>query len=184
MKFKFLNSTDSYGLVNKHFHWIMAVIIIFNFILALILDDFPKGPMRSFLFSIHKSTGILVIILLIPRLLWRLVNTVPVSLGNVKTLNKLSKYVHYFFYFILLVVVFSGWTYSSARSGPFEVFGLFTAPALIENNQVVANIAKEIHEISVYIFITVLGFHVVASLLHHYIFKDKTLKRMWYGDSN
>ena len=96
----------------------MAVIIIFNFILALILDDFPKGPMRSFLFSIHKSTGILVIILLIPRLLWRLVNTVPVSLGNIKTLNKLSKYVHYFFYFILLVVVFSGWTYSSARSGP------------------------------------------------------------------
>jgi len=82
----------------------MAVIIIFNFILALILDDFPKGPVRSFLFSIHKSTGILVIILLIPRLLWRLVNTVPVSLGNVKTLNKLSKYVHYFFYFILLVV--------------------------------------------------------------------------------
>jgi len=183
MKFKFLNSADSYGLVNKHFHWIMAVIIIFNFILALILDDFPKGPMRSFLFSIHKSTGILVIILLIPRLLWRLVNTVPVSLGNVKTLNKLSKYVHYFFYFILLVVVFSGWTYSSARSGPFEVFGLFTAPALIENNQVVASIAKEIHGISVYIFITVLGIHV-ASLLHHYIFKDKTLKRMWYGDSN
>ena len=162
----------------------MAVIIIFNFILALILDDFPKGPMRSFLFSIHKSTGILVIILLIPRLLWRLVNTVPVSLGNVKTLNKLSKYVHYFFYFILLVVVFSGWTYSSARSGPFEVFGLFTAPALIENNQVVASIAKEIHGISVYIFITVLGIHVLASLLHHYIFKDKTLKRMWYGDSN
>ena len=184
MKFKFLNSTDGYGLVNKHFHWIMAVIIIFNFILALILDDFPKGPMRSFLFSIHKSTGILVIILLIPRLLWRLVNTVPVSLGNVKTLNKLSKYVHYFFYFILLVVVLSGWTYSSARSGPFEVFGLFTAPALIENNQVVASIAKEIHGISVYIFITVLGIHVLASLLHHYIFKDKTLKRMWYGDSN
>ena len=55
MKFKFLNSADSYGLVNKHFHWIMAAIIIFNFILALILDDFPKGPMRSFLFSIHKS---------------------------------------------------------------------------------------------------------------------------------
>ena len=184
MKFKFLNSTVSYGLVNKHFHWIMAVIIIFNFILALILDDFPKGPIRSFLFSIHKSTGILVIILLIPRLLWRLVNTVPVSLGNVKTLNKLSKYVHYFFYFILLVVVLSGWTYSSARSGPFEVFGLFTAPALIENNQVVASIAKEIHGISVYIFITVLGIHVLASLLHHYIFKDKTLKRMWYGDSN
>jgi cytochrome b561 len=184
MKFKIFNSADSYGFVSKNFHWILAAIIIFNFILALILDDFPKGPMRSFLFGIHKSTGILVIILLIPRLLWRLVNTVPDSLGNIKTLNKLSKYAHYLFYFILLVVAFSGWIYSSARSGPFEVFGLFTAPALIENNPVVANISKEIHEISVYIFVTVLGIHIVASLLHHYVFKDKTLKRMWYGDSN
>ena len=84
----------------------------------------------------------------------------------------------------MLVVVFSGWIYSSARSGPFEVFGLFTAPALIDNNPVVANISKEIHEISVYIFITVLGIHILASLLHHYVFKNKTLKRMWHGHSN
>ena len=65
-----------------------------------------------------------------------------------------------------------------------KFFGLFTAPALIENNQVVANIAKEIHGISVYIFITVLGIHVLAGLLHHYVFKDKTLKRIWHRDSN
>ena len=88
------------------------------------------------------------------------------------------------FNFILLVVVFSGWIYQSARSGSFEVFVILIAPALIENNQVVANIAKEIHGISIYIFITVLGIYVLASLLHHYVFKDKTLKRMWYGDSN
>jgi cytochrome b561 len=38
----------------------------------------------------------------------------------------------------------------------FEVFGIFTASTLIENKQVVANIIKKIHGISVYIFITVL----------------------------
>jgi len=43
---------------------------------------------------------------------------------------------------------------------------------------VVANIAKDIHGISIYIFITVLGVHVLASPLHHYVFKDKTLKCM------
>jgi cytochrome b561 len=55
---------------------------------------------------------------------------------------------------------------------------------LTENNQVVVNIAQKFHGISVYIFITVLGIHVLASLLHHYVFRDKTLKRMWHGDSN
>jgi cytochrome b561 len=183
MKFKFFNSIEGYGFISKSFHWLMALIIIFNFILGLVLDDFPKGEMRSFLFSIHKSTGILVMLLLIPRLLWRLVNTVPTPLSNIKILNKVSKYTHYFFYLILLVIIFSGWLYSSARSGPFEVFGLFTAPALVEKNDVIAKIAKETHEVSVYIFIIILGLHIFASIFHHYIFKDKTLKRMWYGES-
>ena len=123
MKFKFLNSADSYGIVTKHFHWIMAAIILFNFALGYFMGDLDKGPLRFFIFNLHKSLGILIIILIILRLFWRLINLVPAPLSQNYLLNKLSKVVHYFFYFILLVVTFSGWTYSSARGGPINVFG-------------------------------------------------------------
>jgi cytochrome b561 len=184
MKFKFLNSADSYGIVTKHFHWIMAAIILFNFALGYFMGDLDKGPLRFFIFNLHKSLGILIIILIILRLFWRLINLVPAPLSQNYLLNKLSKVVHYFFYFILLVVTFSGWTYSSARGGPINVFGLFSVPALVEKNDEIAKIARNIHTLSVYVFITFVAIHILASLYHHYFLKDKTLKRMWFGRSN
>ncbi|MEY4390024.1 MAG: hypothetical protein RLZZ167_664, partial [Pseudomonadota bacterium] len=73
MKFRFFNTSDSYGVISKNFHWIMTAVILFNFAIGLMLEDLEKGPLRFFLFNIHKSLGILVIILIVPRLLWRLV---------------------------------------------------------------------------------------------------------------
>ena len=184
MKFRFFNTSDSYGVISKNFHWIMTAVILFNFAIGLMLEDLEKGPLRFFLFNIHKSLGILVIILIVPRLLWRLVNSVPVALGGNKFLDKISKYAHYFFYFILLVVAFSGWTYSSARGNVVSVFGLFSVPPLVEKNDVIAKLAVNVHKISVYVFIAVLVLHVLASLFHHFILKDKTLRRMWYGNTD
>ena len=89
MKFRFLNTLNSFGLVSKNFHWIMTVVVILNFAIGLILEDLEKSPLRFFLFNIHKSLGILVIILIVPRLLWRLVNVVPVALGGNKFFNLL-----------------------------------------------------------------------------------------------
>ena len=178
------NTPSSYGFVSKNFHWIMAAIILFNFTLGYFMGDLDKGPLRFFIFNLHKSLGILVIVLIILRLFWRLINLVPAPLSQNYLLNKLSKVVHYFFYFILLVVTFSGWTYSSARGGPVNVFGLFSVPALVEKNDEIAKIARNIHTLSVYIFIAFVVVHILASLYHHYFLKDKTLKRMWFGNSN
>ena len=178
------NTLSSYGFVSKNFHWIMAMIILFNFTLGYFMGDLDKGPLRFFIFNLHKSLGILVLVLIILRLFWRLINLAPAPLSQNYLLNKLSKAVHYFFYFILLVMTFSGWTYSSARGGPINVFGLFSVPALVEKNNEIAKIAINIHTLSVYVFIAFVGLHILASLYHHYFLKDKTLKRMWFGRSN
>ena len=177
----FKNTHFTYGFVSKNFHWIMAVIILLNFTIGVFMGDLEKGPLRFFLFNFHKSLGILILVLIIVRLLWRISNLVPNPLSENNLVNKTAKFVHYFFYFILLVVTFSGWTYSSARGGPINVFGLFSVPALVEKNEEIGKIARNIHGISVYIFITFLALHILASLYHHFFLKDKTLKRMWFG---
>ncbi len=178
------NTSNIYGFVSKNFHWIMTVLIVFNFTLGIFLDDLESGPVKFLLFSIHKSTGIVVLMLLILRFFWRVVNVVPVPLGKIKFLNILAKLGHYSFYFILLTITLSGWIYSSAKGYPVNVFGLFSVPTLVEKNNEIAKIAINIHFVSVYVFITVLSLHVLISLVHHYILKDKTLSRMWYGKSD
>ena len=98
------NTSSSYGFVSKNFHWIMAAIILFNFTLGYFMGDLDKGPLRFFIFNLHKSLGILVIVLIILRLFWRLINFVPAPLSQNYLLNKLSKFVHYFFYSINCLV--------------------------------------------------------------------------------
>ena len=58
------NTLSSYGFVSKNFHWIMAVIILFNFTLGYFMGDLDKGPLRFFIFNLHKSLGILVLVLM------------------------------------------------------------------------------------------------------------------------
>ena len=178
------NTLNIYGNVSKNFHWIMAILIVSNLILGFFLDDLENGPIKFLLFGIHKSTGIMVLMLLILRFFWRIVNIVPAPLGRIKFLNVLAKLAHYFFYFILLSITLSGWIYSNAKGYPVNVFGLFSVPSLVEKNNEIANIAINIHIISVYTFIAVLSLHVLVSVFHHYILKDKTLSRIWYGKSN
>ena len=83
---------------------------------------------------------------------------------------------------ILYVLDASG--YQSDVTPYVNVFGLFSVPALVEKNDVIAKIARNIQTLSVYVFIAFVGLHILASLYHHYFLKDKTLKRMWFGRSN
>ena len=174
------NTLDSYGLISKNLHWILAVLLLLNFSLGFVMGELEKGPLRSSLFHFHKSMGILLLGLIILRLLWRVINTAPTSLSNNKLIKRTSKFIHYSFYLILLIVTFSGWIYSTARAGPVDVFGLFYMPAIVEKNDIIGQIAKDIHIYSVYIFISFLVIHIFASIYHHFFLKDKTLKRMWY----
>ena len=174
------NSSDNYGLISKNLHWILAVLLLLNFSLVFVMGELEKSPLRSSLFYFHKSMGILLLGLIILRLLWRVINTTPMHLSNNQLIKRISKFVHYSFYLILLIVTFSGWIYSTARAGPVDVFGLFYMPAIVEKDNVIGQIAKDVHIYSVYIFISFVIIHIFASIYHHFFLKDKTLKRMWY----
>jgi len=174
------NTLDSYGLISKNLHWILAILLLLNFSLGFVMGGLERGPLRSSIFYFHKSMGILLLGLIVLRLFWRLINITPIPVAHNLIINKISKFVHYSFYFILLTVTLSGWIYSTARAGPVDFFGLFYMPAIVEKNDLIGQVAKEIHIYSVYIFISLVVLHVIASIYHHFFLKDKTLKRMWF----
>ncbi len=59
--------------------------------------ELERGPLKSSIYGFHKSTGILLLSLIILRLFWRTVNITPIPVANNKILNRLAKSVHYFF---------------------------------------------------------------------------------------
>ena len=57
-------------------HWVIAVLIIANVVLALSVDSLPDGWVRPVI-DTHKSIGMTVLGLVLLRILWRISHAPP-----------------------------------------------------------------------------------------------------------
>jgi len=180
---KWRNTSENFGAMSKIFHWILAVLIIAMFALGFYMTSlFP--PDLS-LYSLHKSFGILVLILVVLRAIWSLSNVAPKLLSVKKSWEKLvARLVHSFLYVAMLGMPLSGWLMSSSHGYPVKFFGLFTLPKLMDKQPKESfwqEFWEETHEILGYLLIATLVLHVAAALKHHFVLKDRTLTRMLPG---
>jgi len=66
-----------YGAVAQAFHWIIAALVVTQFVLANLEVDLPIGAHKLALLARHKSVGMTILMLAVLRLLWRLWNPPP-----------------------------------------------------------------------------------------------------------
>jgi len=177
----FKNTKDKWGWLSILFHWLTAFIVVGLFILGLWMVDLTYYDewYRSAPFM-HKSIGVTLFILTVLRIIWRRINEVPEPINTHTDFErKAAGFVHTGLYFLLLAVMLTGYFISTADSRPVDVFGLFKVPAVIHgiNNQ--EDIAGVLHLILASILIGMAVLHGLAAIKHHFINKDRTLKRMF-----
>ena len=175
------NTADSYGLVARILHWLMALLIIALIIVGLIMTDLPKGDLKSQIYATHKAIGAIVLILLIIRLLWRITNPQPEIIANNPLQKRMARLVHWALYGLIALQALSGVIMSQAHGYGVSVFGWFNLPTLVSKNEELAEIAEEIHESGWIILAVLVLLHAGAALKHHFIDKDRTLIRMLKG---
>lgn len=126
---------------------------------------------------IHKSIGILILFVTIFRIIWRMVNVTPTTLKtHTKIERVLALLVHTLLYVLLLTVLFSGYLIPTATGQAISVFGWFELPAISITPQ--QDLSGKIHLYTAITLMTLVTLHSLAALKHHFIDKDKTLKRM------
>ncbi|WP_052700828.1 cytochrome b [Methylocucumis oryzae] len=57
-------------------HWLIAILVIANFVLASMAEDLPREAQGA-LMSPHKAIGISILFFSVLRLIWRLTNKPP-----------------------------------------------------------------------------------------------------------
>lgn len=68
-----MHSRDSYTATAIALHWLIALLVLGQFVFGLQLDSIAPGtPARGFYLNLHKSTGILIGLLVLLRFGWRL----------------------------------------------------------------------------------------------------------------
>jgi cytochrome b561 len=168
-----------YGAVAKVFHWVIAALIVIQFVLARMADDLPLGARKLALLARHKSFGMTVLMLAILRLLWRLGNTPPALPAGMTPLERtVARGTHMALYVLLFLQPITGWMMSSAKNYSVSWFGLFTWPNLIGKSESAFNFLRATHETLSDILFAVVVLHILAALKHHYWNRDDVLLRM------
>lgn len=177
-----------YSSVAIAFHWIIAVLLIVNLVAGLfVLDPLlhssdPATKQLGFLaIQLHKSTGILVLVLALARLAWRLTHTPPAYPAHMDAgLRAAAKLSHWGFYALMILLPLSGWAMASTGKLIFPImfYGLFEVPHL-PLPQSMGGLFHESHEILGWIAVAMIALHVAAALKHHYLDRDDVFSRMW-----
>jgi len=175
-----LPNTQKYPPLMRALHWLMAIIIIAMLALGLIMEGIPReNPLHQTLYDVHKSFGVLVLMLFAIRISLRLRFGSPalpaIISGMVK---KLALAGHYLLYLLMFIMPASGYLMTNSFGFPVRFFGI-ALPKVIGIDKEAGMSFATIHAISAYILIFFIVVHIGAVILH--LVKDRVnlLKRMW-----
>jgi cytochrome b561 len=172
-------SAGRYGAVAQTFHWLIAGLVVTQFVLANMAGDLPLGVHKLALLARHKSFGMTILMLAILRLLWRLNNPPPDLPSGMSALERrLAQGTHAAFYVLLFAMPLTGWLMSSAKNYSVSWFGFFTWPNLIGKNETAFELLRSTHGILSGVLLAIAVLHVLAALKHHFWHRDDVLVRM------
>ena len=176
---KLTNSDTTWGTPAKLFHWLVAGLVLTEFALGWIATSWRLSPAKLNLFVWHKSTGMLVLALVLLRLLWRIVNPIPLLPSDIPLWERaVARTSHTLLYTLMIAMPLVGWIINSAANIPFSVFWLIQLPSVIAPDKHIAELAALVHRSLFFILAALLVLHVTAALRHHFIKKNNLLDRM------
>ena len=168
---------DQYSIATKVLHWGSALVIFGLLAVGFIMEEMPRGPEKLELIGLHKSFGVLALILILIRIPVRITNPVAPLAGTPRADVIKAKAVQGVLYLLMLVMPLSGIFMSQSAGYPVALFGL-ELPTLLGKNEGLHEFFEGVHGLAAWALIVVLVAHIGAALLHHFKMKDDTLKRM------
>jgi cytochrome b561 len=156
-------------------HWATAILVGTLWILGQTSDWWPAGPMRTFSWSMHVVLGIALAATLGTRIVWRIGPGRALPAANDGILRFVARGTHTGLYVLLLVVVGLGIADALVRG--FVLFGALPLPQI--GSREMRGPINHWHELAANAVLVVAGLHALAGLFHHYIRKDRLLRRMW-----
>jgi cytochrome b561 len=193
-------NTERYTKTAIILHWLIALLIIAMLALGFWMHELPKDApktaafdlfnlglytvtlpepvsVRTFYFNLHKSIGVTLLAIILFRVFWRLTHTVPSFPETMKDWEKKLAYAgHKALYVLMLVMPLSGFIMSVYSKWGILWFGMPLVKGL--DNPTLRDFFKEIHEITAWLLLITIVFHVAAALKHKVIDRDDVMKRM------
>lgn len=176
------NTKQSYGLLAITFHWLFLILVVSAIFIIGAAEDMPDGPEKFANIATHKSLGVLLLILVVLRFIWRLNNEQPEPLGQNPLENRLGHLMHLLLYLLLFLQPIFGILMSQSAGYAVSFFGLFELPTLVAENEAFGDLMHTAHGVNGLLLVIAVAIHALAALKHHFFDKNRTLLRMLKGE--
>jgi cytochrome b561 len=159
-------------------HLLVVLGMLIQFGLFYLADWSQMKDYKGFLFMLHKSTGNLMVLIVL-FLIWagmrfgRPDHQLPRIQLILATLVKILLVVS------MLAMSISGYLMTSAGHYGYRFYGLFDMPLLDGLSKEVGENAHFMHGFVGTVVLVLVAMHAAAALFHHFVNHDGVLKSMW-----
>jgi cytochrome b561 len=164
-------------------HWLVAALLVGQVLFGWYLEEVPRGtPARTIYVNLHKSTGLVLGLLILWRLYWRLRHPAPDLPSTFPSWQRVAARVsHIALYACMIVMPLSGYLASNFSKYGVKLFNAILLPPWGMEDRSVYAFFNTTHVVTSYVFVTLIGLHVAAALQHAWrrdgIFSRMLLRR-------
>ena len=167
-----------YGTTAKVLHWLVAALLLVQYLIGWLMPDIHRGQSPGAAMTFHISFGILILVLIALRLVWRLTHPVAPESSLPPWQRLTSEVVHWMLYVLVLATTVTGWLFASFRGWSASFFYLTPLPMLASDNTAAGKAIDGLHQAAEWSLLVLIGIHVAAALLHLLVYRDRIVQRM------
>ena len=176
------NTNTIWGWMSQLFHWAGAALVLVLIIHGWWMTEFAPRAERIGHYGWHASLGYFFLALMIARLLWRWLNTVPALPEGSPAWERLSaQLAHWGLYLLMFAASVSGWALVGTFRSPLDttLFGWVRVPAIVSSQERALHGQLELlHSIFSWALPALVVIHIASALYHLWFRKDDVMQRM------
>ena len=161
-------------------HWLLALAILAQIAFGWYLQRVPrKTPDRTVFVNIHKSTGMLIGLLIAARLAWRLSHQPPPLPASMPAWERrAARANHVLLYACMIVMPLAGYVASNFSKFGVKFFNGITLPPWGVDDRGVYAFFNGLHVATSYLFVALIALHIAAAVKHAIAPRHGILRRM------
>lgn len=148
-----------------------AVLVVLTLGLSLVMVALPMSQLlaKFLAYQLHKTFGLLVLILTLARLGFRLARPAPVLTGLTPGRQRAARWGQGVLYALLLLVPLLGYLTAQAAAGPVPttLFLVIPVPHLLDPDPALYAWLRPIHQAAAWSLIALAAAHASFALWHH-----------------
>jgi cytochrome b561 len=151
-----------YRLAAKIFHWVTAGLIVFMVASGITMKQLGTGATMDFIFTLHKTTGALIVALVLARFAYRIFRPDPAWRPDTHR----RPFIHWLLYALLIIVPLLGWAGISDYGARGVFFGL-SLPAIWPEGAGWSNFLFESHAYAAFGMLVIVALHIGMAMQDH-----------------